>query len=329
MKYKGIPLFPIVSIAAATALFVKYRSDMRAARERLRGKSAVIPSPYGDIEYGEHGARPAVLLIHGSGGGFDQGEFLAHTVLGEQCHCLIPSRFGYLRSTFQEGATWDEQAHAYASLLDHLGVGQVAVVAFSAGGPSALLHPERVSSLTLVSCSGARIPAEESKQAQGLGDVLNWLFQRDFPYWVVGRLFKWPLLALMGVPRSVTSGLSPAQREVLGRFIEGMNPVSLRREGVVFDHTREVPGPRIAGIRAPALVIHARDDTLQPYRNAEFFSTTIPGARLLNFPAGGHIVALIEQEAVASAVQRHLRDSAGELHVEVPVSETVEVGGGS
>ena len=113
-----------------------------------------MPSPYGDIEYTEGGSGPAVLVIHGSGGGYDQGELLAQAVLGEQFHWIAPSRFGYLRSTFREGATFDDQAHAYAYLLDRLGIRKVAVVALSHGGPSALLfavlHPERVSSLTLI-----------------------------------------------------------------------------------------------------------------------------------------------------------------------------------
>lgn len=333
MKYKGIPLLPLVAAAAAAAVFVKYRLDMQDARQRLRGKSTVIPSPYGDIEYSEHGAGPAVLVIHGSGGGFDQGEFLAQAVLDDQFHCITPSRFGYLRSTFREGATWDEQAHAYASLLDHLGVQKVGVVAFSAGGAPALLfallHPERVSSLTLISCGGARMPAEESKQAHRQGSALLWIFQSDFPYWAISRLFKRPFMTLMGVPRAVVAGLGPEQRRAIGRFIDGMNPASLRRAGVVFDHTREVPGPRIAGIRVPTLVIHARDDTLQPYRNAEFFSSMIPGARRLGFQTGGHIAALIEAAAVGSAVQQHLLDNADERHAQVPVPEASEVGGES
>ena len=121
MKYKGIPLLPLIIAAAAAAVLVKYRSNMRAVRERLRGKSTIIPSPYGDIEYIEHGSGSDVLVIHGSGGGFDQGEFLAHIVLDDQFHCITPSRFGYLQSTFHEGAAWDDQAHAYAHLLDQLG----------------------------------------------------------------------------------------------------------------------------------------------------------------------------------------------------------------
>jgi pimeloyl-ACP methyl ester carboxylesterase len=332
MKYKGIPLLPLVATVAAAAVFVKYRSSMQAARQRLQGKSTVIPSPYGDIEYTEHGTGSDVLVIHGSGGGFDQGERLAQVVLDDQFHRITSSRFGYVRSTFHEGATWDEQAHAYANLLDHLGVQKVGVVGFSAGGPSALLfallHPERVSSLTLISCGGAQIPAAESKQAHRQANALVWIFQRDFPYWVISWLFKRQFMTLMGVPKAVVADLSPEQCRAIGHFIDDMNPASLRYAGVVFDYTREVPGPRIAGIRVPTLVIHAQDDTIQPYRNAELFSSTIPGARLLSFPMGGHIVTFIEQ-AVGSAVQRHLRDNAGEPPAQVPALETEEVKGGS
>jgi 2-hydroxy-6-oxonona-2,4-dienedioate hydrolase len=173
MKYKGIPRLPLLTAAVATTVFVTYRSSMRAARERLRGKSTVIPSPYGDIEFTEHGAGANVLVIHGSGGGFDQGEFLAHILLNDQFHYIIPSRFGYLQSTFHEDATWDDQADAYAHLLDHLNIERVAVVGFSAGGPSALLfallYPERVASLTLISCGGAQISTEEGKAAHFSG----------------------------------------------------------------------------------------------------------------------------------------------------------------
>ncbi len=310
-------------------MFVKYRSDMQAARQRLRGKSAVIPSPYYDIEYTKHGAGPDVLVIHGSGGGFDQGELLAHVVLDDQFHCITPSRFGYVQSTFHEGATWDEQAHAYASLLDHLSVQKVEVVGFSARGPSALLfallHPERVSSLTLISCGGARIPAEEGKQAHRQGSALLRIFQRDFRYWAISRLFKRQFMTLIGAPKAVVAGISPEQQRVIGHFIDDMNPASLRYAGVVFDYTREVPGPSIAGIRVPTLVIHAQDDTLQPYHNAEFFSSMLPGARLLSFPAGGHVVAFIEKEAVGSAVQKHILDNAGELRTPVPATEAPEV----
>ena len=149
--------------------------------------------------------------------------------------------------------------------------------------------------------------------------------QKDFPYWIMSRLFKRQFMRLMGVPTAVVACLSSAQYRVIGRFIDGMNPASLRYAGAAFDHTREVPGLRIAEIRVPTLVIHAQDDTLQPYRNAEFFASTIPDSRLLSFQKGGHIVTLIEADAVGSTVQKHILANACVLCVQVSAHESAEV----
>ena len=67
----------------ATALVVlAYYQDMRRAYDRVDGNSTVISSVYGDIEYTDEGSGPDVLVIHGSGGGYDQGELIAGAVLG-------------------------------------------------------------------------------------------------------------------------------------------------------------------------------------------------------------------------------------------------------
>jgi pimeloyl-ACP methyl ester carboxylesterase len=129
------------------------------------------------------------------------------------------------------------------------------------------------------------------------------------------------MIRLMGVPKAVVARLLPEQYRVISHFIDGMNPASLRYAGAIFDHTREVPGPRIAGIRVPTLVIHA----FNPNRNAEFFATTIPDARLLSFQKGGHIVALIEVDEVGSTVQKHIIANPNELYAQVPTPESTGV----
>lgn len=301
------------AIAAVIVVWTAYRSDMRAARERVRGKSAVAATPYGDVEYAEGGEGPGVLVIHGAGGGYDQGELIVEAVLDGRFHWVAPSRFGYLRSTFREGASYDDQAHAYACLLDQLGVRRVAVVGLSAGGPSALLfallYPERVSSLTLISCGVAPVVAETQKEADKKGKALVGIFKRDWSYWLLAKIFKKRLMGLMGATEAVVAGLNPEQLEWLERFIDYMNPASARYAGAVFDNTRALPGDRVAGIRAPTLIVHAEDDTLQLYDNGTFAAATIPGARLLRFERGGHFVVIIEQETVRAAAQRHILDN--------------------
>jgi pimeloyl-ACP methyl ester carboxylesterase len=289
---------------------------MNRAHERVNGKGTVISSPYGDIEYTESGYGPSVLVIHGSGGGWDQGELIAQAVLAEQFHRITPSRFGYLRSTFREGATFDDQAHVYAYLLDYLGIKKVAVVAMSHGGPSALLfavlHPERVSSLTLISCGVASSSAQDQAQADKKGKMLKTIFKYDLPYWAITKLFKRQFMELIGANDAIIAGLTPQQREAVENFIDYMKPASLRSTGASFDNRAALPGKRIAAITAPTLIFHASDDTLQLFHNAEFAVSTIPGARLVRFDRGGHILMVVEHSAIRKAVQKHILDHVRE-----------------
>ena len=300
----------VAALLASITVWAIHARDMRRAYERIRGRSKVLPSPYGDIEYAEGGVGRPVLVIHGSGGGFDQGELLARAVLGEDVRWIAPSRFGYLRSTFHPGATFDDQAHAYAFLLDHLGIERVAVVTLSHGGPSALLfaalHPERVASLTLISAGVASSEDASQAQASQQGNALTAIFQRDFRYWAVTTALRGRFLELMGVSRAVIAGMTPGQRALADEVIDSMNPVSQRAKGVTFDNRATMPNERIAAVRAPTLILHAEDDTLQLFRNARFAAATIPRSRLVSFDRGGHLLIAVEQARVRTLVAEHL-----------------------
>ena len=311
LRWIVIGLVVVVLLVAAVYLW-----DINQAYKRVSGKSTVISSPYGDIEYTESGSGPDVLVIHGSGGGFDQGELMVRAVLGEQFHCIVPSRFGYLRSTFHEGATFDDQANAYAYLLDQLGIKKVAVVVLSHGGPSALLfavlHPERVSSLTLISCGVASSTTEDQAQANEKGQMWTTIFKYDPLYWSVSKLFRKQLMGLMGANDAVIASLTPEQLKLVGYVIDYMNPVAPRSAGVNFDNKAKMPNERIASIQAPTLILHAKDDSLQIYYNAEFAAANIPGAKLVSFDRGGHLLMCVEQSAISTATQEHILAHVGE-----------------
>ncbi len=311
LRWIAIGLIVVVILVSAA-----YLLDMNRIYERVRGKSTVIPSRYGDIEYTEGGSGPAVLVIHGSGGGYDQGELLVKAVLGDEFHWITPSRFGYLRSSFREGATFDDQAHAYAYLLDQLGVKKVAVVAISHGGPSALLfavlHPERVSSLTLISCGVASSATQDQAQANQKGELLTTIFRYDPLYWSITKLFRKPFMGLMGANDAVVANLTPEQLELVNQIIDYMNPVSLRSAGAAFDNKAKMPNERIAGVRAPTLIFHATDDTLQLYHNAEYATSTIPGAKLVPFEKGGHLLMSVQQSTIRTVMQKHILDHVSE-----------------
>ena len=73
-----------------------------------------------------------------------------------------------------------------------------------------------------------------------------------------------------------------------------------------------MPNERIAAIQAPTLIFHATDDTLQLYHNAEFAAATIPGARLVSFERGGHLLTFVEQAAIRTTLQQHIFDHISE-----------------
>lgn len=291
------------------AAVVSFR-DLRTAYARIQGTSSLIQSPHGNIEFTQGGSGPPVLVVHGSGGGYDQAELLVRAVLDDDVHWIAPSRFGYLRSTFHEGATFDDQAHAYAFLLDALRIQTVSVVAFSHGGPSALLfaalHPERVSSLTLISTGVAASVVEDQSQANRKGEMLVRIYKSDLLYWGITTLFKKPFMRLMGADDEVINSLTPAQRALVTQIIDYMNPASPRAAGAAFDNTAAMPNERIAAIRAPTLILHAKDDALQLFHNAEFAAATIPGARLISYEQGGHLLLVTEQASIRDAVRQHI-----------------------
>jgi pimeloyl-ACP methyl ester carboxylesterase len=289
-----------------------YTRDMNQAYERIRGKSSVISSPYGNIEFivgGDPSGTP-VLVIHGGGGGYDQGELIAEVVLDDTFSWIAPSRFGYLGSELPLNASWDDQAAAYAFLLDHLGLESVAVVAMSQGGPSALLFalnfPDRVKSLTCLSCGAAALASEAQEEANKKGNILKTIFRYDVLYWTASKLFKKSVLGIIGATDEVIAGLTPLQKEKADQFVEFMNPAAPRSAGAEFDNTASMPGSRIAGITAPTLIFHAKDDMLQLYHNAEFAESNIPGSELISYETGGHILMIVQQVEIGEAVAAHI-----------------------
>lgn len=144
-------------LAAAIAsgwAYSHFARDMARATEQAARASQVVETPCGPIEFQQAGEGEPLLVIHGSGGGHDQGMAFARPLLRHGLRVIAVSRFGYLRTPGPADASPEAQADAHACLLDALGVGQAAVLGLSAGAPSALQtairHPKRVRTLVLV-----------------------------------------------------------------------------------------------------------------------------------------------------------------------------------
>src|SRR5690242_8650438 len=140
MRGKRTTLAIISALLAGFGVFVylEYSRDIRAARARISSGSEVINTSCGPIEYAEAGTGPAVLVIHGAGGGFDQGLDLAQPLIDAGFRVIAMSRFGYLRTPMPAVASPEAQADAHACLLGALKIGRVGVIGGSAGAPSAM-----------------------------------------------------------------------------------------------------------------------------------------------------------------------------------------------
>ena len=147
-------------------------------------------------------------MIHGAGGGFDQGLEFAQPLVEKGFRVIAPSRFGYLRTPLPKDASPMAQADAHAGLLDSLHVKNVAVIAASAGAPSAmqlcLRHPKLCTSLVLVvplaySAHPTGAPAERPSALRHL--LINTATSSDFVFWAMSKLARKTMTeTILGTP---------------------------------------------------------------------------------------------------------------------------------
>jgi pimeloyl-ACP methyl ester carboxylesterase len=311
-RWLALCVAAVVVFGPAVLIYLRYRGEIRAARERLqRGGSQLVETACGPVEYAALGAGPAVLVAHGLYGGYDQGLVFARRNLGEGFHAIVPSRFGYLRTPLPDGASPARQADAHAALLDALAIDKAAVVGTSAGGTSALQfalrHPERCSALILVS-SNAPGKTNDDPWPEGLAGIV---FRSDLLFWLMTVVLRPALRSTMGVPEKFK--LTPEFEADLAEMTAAMLPAEPRSAGALFDTFVSNPdlntGYPLEAFAVPVLIVSAIDDPLAPHRNAQALAERIPGARLVPIENGGAML-LGHGEQVRAEIMAFLRDNA-------------------
>jgi len=295
-RMNKLSVFCLALTFVAGAIYFACWREMSIKRQRLASESQVVQTPYGAVEYKSWGSGPAVLVVHGAGGGFDQGSSIPTAFAGEGFHWIVPSRFGYLRSLLPPDASTAAQADAFASLLESLGIGRVAIVAMSGGVPPslqfALRYPERTAALVLLSTAPfTPMTAEEQKLPVPIW-LYQALFNSDFPFWMLEKVAGSRIEAIFDVKPGLRASMTPAEQDFVAHLVDAFQPVTmraegLRNEGAAIDPLTEY---RLEKISAPTLVVHARDDGINPFAFGEYTAQHIPGARLMALPTGGHLL---------------------------------------
>ena len=279
----------LLLVAGIVFVYVRFRAEISAIRQKVLAGSQLLKTDYGDIEYVVRGTGPPVLLLHGAGGGYDQGLLLGQGM--EQKFTLIAvSRFGYLRSPMPRQSSVQAQAALYIALLDYLRLEKVIVVAGSAGGPSAIQfahdYPERCAALILVSAITMAIVADKDRFHNR---VIRLIQKSDFAYWLITKSFQTQFLELIGIPPEVYRRFNREEAELAQKLLDSMHPMSLRYRGSVHEFAiQPLDRAALGDIVTPSLIFHAKDDRLVSYRHAEYAHKHINHSKLVSFDSGGH-----------------------------------------
>jgi pimeloyl-ACP methyl ester carboxylesterase len=292
----GVAAAGLVVAGGATA--VAFNAQMAKAEALVSPElSAVISSRFGDLEYAEAGAGTPFLMVHGTGGGFDQGLFFAKRFIEAGYRVIAPSRFGYLRSAFPANPSSENQADAFVDLLDALGIEKIAIAGGSAGALSAMAfairHPERCAAL-LPLIPASYVPRDTPVQSVSPDQMQMAMavLKSDFLFWLaIATMPDLLTEALLATKPALVKAADAAEQARAQHILHSILPVSRRARGLVNDATLAGNPAQMAieTITSPTLAVSYEDDGFGTAAAARYIGERVSGARAHIFPDGGHI----------------------------------------
>jgi pimeloyl-ACP methyl ester carboxylesterase len=289
----GLGGLAIFGAGYATGAFREARTQ---ADSRLFGQSTVIESRAGALEYALAGDGAPLMMIHGTGGGFDQGLLFASKLRERGFRILAPSRFGYLGSAFPDDASPVHQADTLVDLLDHLGIDRLPVIGGSAGALTAaefaLRHPDRCSHVGLL-VPAANLTNRDPVVFTALQELaVNTVLDSDFAFWCLSRLRQGQMIrALLATDPSLLDSVSADERQRAKTILDQIFPISRKVDGLHNDgFWAGTPSPTAyQRIAVPTIILSCEDDLFGTAATARLVAKRIPSADLVVYPAGGHI----------------------------------------
>lgn len=278
-----------------------------------------IETAHGPLEYADTSSGPAMLCLHGAMGGCDQSLLLGRALLSEpdRFRILALSRPGYLGTPLSTGATPDQQANAFAALLDRLGIDATWVAAISGGGPSALAfalgYPDRCRGLILVSApTGQHAPPANTvsrlrtmalmARIPGVSALLRRNAARSDPGRVARRAITNPALLDRTLANSEAIAMLAAVRaSIADRLVD-------RIPGTLSDiaGNADMPPFPLERLTVPVLGLYGDADTVVAHRYGEALLSG-PRARLVTLKGGEHFALFTHLDKVRHEVDAFVR----------------------
>jgi pimeloyl-ACP methyl ester carboxylesterase len=289
-------------------VYASYRRDLRAARARIASGSLIAQTRCGQIEYAIIGDGPPVLMVHGAGGGYDQGLDIGAPLAKNGLRIVAMSRFGYLGTPLPADASPAAQADAHADLLDALGIARAAIIGASAGAPSAmqfaLRHRERCSALVLL-VPVTYVPrpggAPSISIPRGFWRLLDLALRSDFLLWAAPRVMRRAVIrAFLGTPPEVVEHASAPEQSRVATMLEHILPVTARRDGLINEArvVSSIERYELERIAVPTLAISTADDLYGTFDAARYTAEHVKSAKFIGYPSGGHLCVGHEDDVV-------------------------------
>lgn len=258
----------------------------------------IIATRLGVVEFAISGEGPAILLLHGAMGGYDQSLLLGRAAVGTSEFRLIAvSRPGYLGTPLGAGESPEQQADLCAALLDALEIPQAAAIAISGGGQCALQfalrYPDRCWAIVMISACSSRINVRLPFRFH----LMKWM--AHIP-WLVEAMRK----------KAAASPAAAAQRTIAdaalrARTLDDPEAGPLLRESQMIPMDRmalRMPGTEndirqsrlpfdypLEQVRVPALLVHGTADQAVPFARAVSLESRAPNAEMLTIEGGEHV----------------------------------------
>lgn len=305
-------------LAAAGGVAATFRQARTAARRAVApGLARRADTRHGPVEFAEAGNGPPLLMLHGTGGGFDQGMLMAAPLIAAGFRVIAPSRFGYLRTPMPDRADHLGEAEAMADLLDGLGIARAAVAGVSAGAIPALAFalrfPDRCTALVPVVPAfflPGRPPVAPWSPAQDR--AVRAVLGSDFLFWSAMRLVPDVIIgSVLATDPALVRRVSRTEAARVHAVMAALMPISMRAQGIIYDgvQANRDLALDLAAIRAPTLALACADDRYRTAENARHIAATVAGARAVVFADGGHVWAG-RNDAMFAAITAFLRETA-------------------
>jgi 3-oxoadipate enol-lactonase len=255
-----------------------------------------------DLYYETHGEGPPLVFAHGAGGNhLSWWQQVAHFRDRYTCVTFAHRGFGLSRAT-PEGPNPDAYIDDLSALIEHLGFGEVRLVAQSMGGWTclgyALREPARVRALVMAATVGSLAHSETERlrathgatnpraalQARGIHPACGERMAQEQP----AMHFLYTQVAALNTQVDSTS--------LIARLMAA----------------RTTPADAVAALQVPTLCIAGEEDAVLPAAAVEILAGLLPNARFVGVPRAGHTVYWEPPDTFNHLVDEHLVGSSAE-----------------